>query len=180
MVLCSRVTTTLSRLPHLYVLSVLLAAGCDGGAPGTPDRPAPLPTPVPTPVAAATPLPEPTPEPCTQGLCEEPVTNRNKAVRLTLRLYSVTDGQGNRVNLTVDDDIPIGYILVIDATAKDAEGKETEGRNPIVWYFVNEILAKVGGQQSHQKRVIPRAPGNMFVTAKVDGVTSNELSLRFR
>ena len=178
MVFRSRVTT-LSRLRSSCVLVTLLAAGCGGST--TPAAPVlPTQTATPTPAPAATPVPTPTPDVCTQGLCEEPVSNRNKAVRLTLRLYSVTDGQGNLVSLTVDDDIPIGYILVIDATAKDADGKDTLGRNPIQWYFVNESLGKVGGQHSHQKRVVVKAPGNMFVYATVDGVTSNELSLRFR
>jgi hypothetical protein len=174
----SRVTT-LSRLRSVWVIAILLAAGCGGSAtPVAPVTATPLPTATPAP--APTPVPTPTPDVCTQGLCEEPVSNRNKAVRLTLRLYSVTDGQGNRLNLTVDDDLPIGSILIIDATAKDADGQDTLGRNAIQWYFVNESLGHVGGQHSHQKRVIVKAPGNMFVTATVDGVTSNELSLRFR
>ena len=167
-------------MKYLALVVFLLLAGCGGSTPTTPVVPTPAPTPTPTPAPAATPVPEPTPDTCTQGLCEEPTSNRNKAVRLTLRLYTVTDGQGNRVDLTVDDDIPLGYILIIDATAKDENGKETLGRNAIQWYFVNESLAKVGGQHSHQKRVIPKAAGNMFVYAKVDGVTSNELQLRFR
>ena len=174
--------TTLSKPSRAWVLGLLLAAtGCGGqDAPTAPAQPTPLPTATPTPAPAATPVPEPTPEPCTEGLCEEPVSNRNKAVRLTLRLYTITDGQGRRVNLTLDDDIPLGYILVIDATAKDEDGKETLGKNLIQWHFVNESLARVGGNHSHQRRVIPKSPGNMFVTASLDGVTSNELGLRFR
>ena len=167
-------------MKYLALAVLLVVAGCGGSAPTAPVVPTPAPTPAPTPTPAATPVPEPTPEPCTEGLCEEPTSNRNKAVRLTLRLYTVTDGVGNRVNLTVDDDIPLGYILVIDATAKDAEGKETLGKNLIQWHFANASLAKIGGHHSHQRRVIPKSPGNMFVTATLDGATSNELWLRFR
>jgi hypothetical protein len=163
------------------VLASILSAGCGAtGAPTTPPIPVPQATATPTPVPLATPTPTPTPEPCTGGLCEEPVSNRNKAVRLTLRLYTVTDGQGRLVNLTVNDDIPVGHVLVIDATAKDADGKDTLGKNLISWHYTNEQLARVGGQHSHQRRIVVQAPGTMHMHARLDGVTSNELELSFR
>ncbi len=167
--------------PRAVILMACALGACSGGgAPSSPSTPAPSTSPVVV-STPATPVPTPTPgDECTQGLCEEPVSNRSKAARVTLRLYWVTDGQGARVNLTLDDDIPIGYILRIDATAKDAEGKETLGKNPIQWFFVNEQLGRVGGIHSHQRRVTVKAPGNMFVHATLDGVTSNELWLRFR
>jgi hypothetical protein len=98
--------------------------GC-GGAGGSPTAPvAQAPTPAPTPVA--TPTPTPTPTPCTQGLCEDPVTNTNPAVSCVTRLYWVRKPGTNEIYENCSqEDIPLGWQFAMDVTCRDAARKPT-------------------------------------------------------
>lgn len=158
------------------LLALAPLAACGGGASG----PEPL-TPPATTLAAATPTPapvaSPTPPPC-DG-CEEPVDNNNPAARLSIRLYIVTDKDGQQVFDWDPEQIGVGWHLTLDATAKDAEGRETNGDRIVRWFIDNEALVKVGGEHLHQTKLTPRAPGQIIVYAKQDGVESNRLRFVF-
>src|SRR6185295_19628669 len=116
----------MKQAPSLFaVAATLLAVACGGGTPTSTIVPSPLPVVVatPTPAPVATPTPDPTPTPCTQGLCEPKIVNDSPAARLTLRLYTVEDGQGHFIsNPNPDDGIPVGAVARLDATAKDEDG----------------------------------------------------------
>lgn len=161
-------------LPALAAAALL--AGCGGGT-STPVAVAP-----PTTVAAATPTPvpitQPTPPPC-EDPCEPPVDNNNPAVRLTIRLYILTDDEGRQVFDWDPEMIGVGWHMTLDATAKDAEGRETNGDKVVRWFIDNEALVKVGGSHLHQTKLTPRAPGQIEVYAKQDGVVSNRLRFVF-
>jgi hypothetical protein len=134
----------------------------------------------PTPLPIATPTPAPTPTPCTQGLCEEPTTNTNKPVRLTLRIYSVVNPGGQWIQgVTEKDAIPVSYTVTVDATAKDAANDDTLGQSPITWEFENAKGATIGGNHTHQRRITGDKPGTVLVTARQDGIVSNTVALQF-
>ena len=141
---------------------------------------APSPAPSPSPVASE-PSHTPTPPPCTQGLCEPKVVNDSPADRLTLRLYTIEDGQGNFIsNPDPDNVIAVGSLARIDATAKDADGKETNGLGNIEFFFNDPSLVKIaGGNGPQQRRLRVLKAGRLVCWAELDGVQSNQLTLHF-
>src|SRR5439155_19330641 len=130
-----------------------LSIACGGGTPTSTILPSPLPVAAATPTPAPAPTPEPTPTPCTQGLCEPKVVNDSPADRLTLRLYTIEDGEGNFVsNPDPDEGIRLGSLARIDATAKDADGKETNGLGSSRLFFNEPSLVKIAGGNGPQQR----------------------------
>jgi hypothetical protein len=164
----------------LAVAAAVFAAAC-GGTPTTPIVPSPSPTPTPTPAPAPTPTPVPTPTPCTEGLCEPKIVNDAPAARLTLRLYTVEDGAGNFIsNPDPNQDIHVGSLARIDATAKDEDGFETNGLGDIEFFFDNRSLVTIGGGNGpQQRRLKVLKPGQLNCWAELDGVRSNTLTLYF-
>jgi hypothetical protein len=167
----------------LAVATTLVAVGCGGRTPTSSIVPTPPPVAVatPTPTPAPTPTPDPTPTPCTQGLCEPKVVNDAPAARLTLRLYTIEDGYGNFIsNPDPNDGIKVGSIARIDATAKDEDGKETNGLGNIQFYFNDTSLMKVsGGNGPQQRRLRVMKAGRLVCWTELDGIQSNQLTLYF-
>jgi hypothetical protein len=162
----------------LALVAAGLLTSCGGGAsaPESITPPVTLAAATPTPVPAAPPTP--TPPPC-DAPCEAPVDNNNPAVRLTIRLYILTDEDGQQVLDWDPEHIGVGWHLTLDATAKDAEGRETNGDRVVRWFIDNEALVKVGGDHLHQTKLTPLAPGQIEVYAKEDGAVSNRLRFVF-
>jgi len=165
------------------VLGVLIIVepGCGGSkTSGTTATPvvAATPAPVPSPVATE-PSHTPTPPPCTQGLCEEPVTNTNAPVRLTIRVYKVEDPNGIVVN-GFTTEFPVGYRVTVDATAKDRDNRDTLGSGTVAFSFSDPLLVKVGSNHGYQKKLTILAGGDLQVQASLDGIDSNVLELTFR
>lgn len=158
-------------------LIVSALAGC-----GSPTEPV-VPTPAPTTPGPATPAPAPTPTPAptaTPGI-EPPVENTARAVRVSIRLYAVEDGAGNFFpNWDPSEPILIRYWARVDVTAKDENGKETNG-NGAVEFFVNvPRLIEITGGHTNQRRLRALAPVEVDVWATQDGVRSNTLTLTFK
>jgi hypothetical protein len=172
-------STTLAVVAAVLTLSL----ACGGSMPTSTIVPSPVPVPTatPTPAPAPTPTPEPTPTPCTEGLCEPKIVNDAPAERLTLRLYTVEDGFGNFIsNPDPDNGIPVGSLARIDATAKDEDGKETNGLGSIEFFFNEPSLVKIaGGNGPQQRRLRVLKPGRLVCWAVLDGVQSNLLTLYF-
>jgi hypothetical protein len=97
-------------------------AGSSGpSGPGTASTPVPAPTP-----PAPAPTPTPTPTPCTQGLCEDPVTNTAPAVTCGTRLYWVKRPGSNEIFSDCrEDDIPLGWQFALDSGCKDKDRRPT-------------------------------------------------------
>jgi hypothetical protein len=164
------------------VAITLVAVACGGSStPTSTIVPTPLPTATPTPAPAPTPTPEPTPTPCTQGLCEPKVVNDAPAARLTLRLYTIEDGYGNFIsNPDPDEGIKVGSIARLDATAKDEDGKETNGLGNIEFFFSDTSLMKIsGGNGPQQRRLKVVKAGRLVCWTTLDGIQSNQLTLYF-
>jgi hypothetical protein len=160
------------------------ALGCGDKDPVTPTAPvAVAPTPTPTPAPTSTSAPAATPNPCQPPACEPPVTNENRAVRLTLRLYTVTDEVGNWIqNWNPNDEIPVDYTAIIDATAKDDQNKDTLGEQGYVdFHFSGDThAAKIGGGHPFQRRIRPMQPGTIDCWGTIDDAQSNTITLNFR
>lgn len=146
--------------------------------PDGPPSPQATPTPIPSPTPTPTPSPTPsaTPSPCTD--CEPPVTNTNRAARVTLRLYAVEDPFGDtKFNWDPTRAIPVGWTARLDVVAKDIEGYETNGEGDVSFFVSDSNLVKVSGQHSHQRRLKVLEPGDLTCWVTLDGVRSNELYL---
>lgn len=177
----------MKRLIAGAVLGTLMvfASACGSSAPSAPSRatdPLPAPTPEPTPAPTPIPLPSPTPTPCVLGLCEAPTTNTNPAVLLNLRVYFVEDAGGNRTKLGEKDEIPVGYLVHLDVTAKDAESKETLGTTASVLFtFAGDTgAAEISGNHQFQRKIKVLAPGYLDCQAELDAVKSRVMRLRFK
>ena len=108
------------------------------------------------------------------------MTNRASPVRLTLRLYTIEDGLGHFVrNPNPLDVIPLGWFARLDVVAKDADGKETNGNEEIIWHFSECCLAKVSGNHTHQRRLKGLEQGYLEVWTTQEGVRSNTVGLTF-
>lgn len=161
------------------LVAVTLWAAC-GGSSSAPDAAAPPPEAPPAATPTPVPITPPTPAvPSCEDPCEPPVDNNNPAVRVSIRLYILTDDKGRQVRDWDPEMLPVGWHLTLDAVAKDAEGRETNGDKVLRWFIDNEAIVKVGGNHSHQTKITPTAPGQIEVYAKQDGVTSNQLRFVF-
>jgi hypothetical protein len=176
----------MSRRPPVVLLlpffSSLLGSACGSGGPAAPAVPTPAPTPTPTPAPVATPTPAPTPSPCTYGLCEAPTTNTNPVVKANLHLYTVQDRDFQLIpDWPLSEPIPVGYLLKIDVTGKDAEGKETLGDQgvQIDFFYSDPDMVEAGGNHPWQRRLLVKEPGIFQAWVVYDGVRSNTLELRF-
>ena len=109
------------------------------------------------------------------------MVNDAPAARLTLRLYTVEDGFGNFIsNPDPDQDIHVGWLARIDATAKDEDGKETNGLGDIEFFFDNRNLVSIGGGNGpQQRRLKVLKAGQLHCWAELDGVQSNILTHSF-
>ena len=168
------------RVSSLALAALAVFSACGGGGPAAPAPPPPTVAPAPTPTPVPAPTPEPAPSTCPADVCgEQPVTNDNPAARLTIRLYILTNEGGQLVRDYDPQAIPVGWRLTLDATAKDAEGNETNGRKVVHWAVENSGIVQVGGSHLHQLKITPRATGPIEVSARQDGVDSNTLRFRF-
>jgi len=106
------------------------------------------------------------------------VTNDTPAARVTVRLYTVVNQDGElQRGYTQDSQIPVGYQVTVDVVAKDADGLETTEQGPLEFQFSNPKLVRVGGNHRYQRKLTVLKPGELIVTATLDGVESNPLTL---
>jgi hypothetical protein len=169
--------TTKTIRPALLV--ALLALPACGGGSSTPDpiAPTPAPTAAPTPAPTATPAPAPLPTPCDD--CEPAVDSNTPASRLTIRLYILTNEKGKQIRNYDPEKIPVGWHLTLDAVAKDAENRETNGEKVLRWFVDNPGIVEQGGNHPHQTKLTPTEEGQVEVYGKQDGATSNVLKFVF-
>jgi hypothetical protein len=166
------------RSTTLPLIALLALPACGGGS-SAPDpiAPTPAPTAAPTPTPTATPVTAATPTPCDE--CEPTVESNTPATRLTIRLYILTNDKGRQIRNYDPEKIPVGWHLTLDAVAKDAEGRETNGEKVLRWFVDNPGIVEQGGNHPHQTKITPTAEGRIEVVGRQDGVTSNVLRFVF-
>lgn len=101
-------------------------------------------------------------------------------MRATLRLYLVEDGHGNVLPVKQGDPIPVGSLVRIDLTAKDADEKETSGSGQVSFSFSDLSLVEVEGNHTFQRKLRVLTRGDLLCQARIDGVDSNTLRLDFK
>ena len=174
--------------PILAGLILAFTVSCGGGpTPSTPSTPAPTPVPTPTPAPAPTPTPTPGGSDCVPG--GDCSNNRAPVVKVLLRLYKLFDNAQQLVGPTPDptkghftEKFPVGFMLVLDVTGRDAEGKETQGvagdGSGIEWIFLpDESMVEFAGNPSgpFQHKYLLTKPGTFEVYVGFDGVGSGSL-----
>lgn len=123
---------------------------------------------------------DPTPEPCPDDSCEEPVTNTDPPVRVTIRLYSVVNTVGVfQGDWPVSRPIPRGYTATVDVTPKDEFGHDTLGSSNVTFEFSDLSMVKVTGNHPFQRRLLVLKSGTLEVSATLDEIQSNTLVLTF-
>lgn len=184
----------LRRLGLFAAVAVLAGSGlsCGGGgspaSPG-PSNPTPTPAPAPTPTPTPAPAPSPTASPCTQGLCEDPTTNRNPVARVILKLYQCFDRNNqpafcpDPVKQVVNEPIPVGYRIRLDVTGRDADNKDTNGPTGdgegIYFVYSDPTFVEEHVMTNWQRKLTILKPGKWEVYAVFDGVASNSLAFTF-
>jgi hypothetical protein len=163
-----------TSLVSLAALAVLSACG---GSPTMPAIVSPTPAPTAAPTPAPTPAPVATPTPCDE--CEPAVESNTPATRLTIRLYILTNDKGKQIRNYDPEKIPVGWHLTLDAVAKDADGRETNGEKVLRWFVDNPGVVEQGGNHPHQTKLTPTEEGQVEVYGKQDGATSNVLKFVF-
>lgn len=166
-------------------LILTFTASC-GGSGVTTTSPTPTPLPTPTPVPQPTPSPSPSPDCVPGGDCPG---NTTPVVRAVLRLYRLFDNLGGWVLPTpvpkkgvFQEKFPVGFILVLDVTGRDAQGRETNGikgdGSGIEWVLDPPSLVEFSGDPAgpfqHKYRLLQ--PGTLKVYVGFDGVGSNDLT----
>jgi hypothetical protein len=173
-----------TRRSYAAALLLLAVAACSddapplvtGGAPVDVNTPTPSPTPVPTAP------PSPTPTPCTTGTCEAPTTSAAPPETVEVRLYWVRIPGGNQIasSCTENDPIPVGYTFAVDLTARDANGKPTNGRGDVQWHYGGtEWMVQTATGHTFQPKHTVLGVGDFQVQAVLDGVASPWLHLTF-
>ena len=176
----SRANRPPSFAAALFVLVAI--AACNDDPPPTGAAPVDVIVPSPSPTPAPTAPPVPTPTPCTTGTCEAPTTNAAPPETVEVRLYWVRIPGGNEIasNCTERDPIPVGYTFAVDLTARDANGKPTNGRGDIQWnYGGSEWMVQTATGHSFQPKHTVLGVGDFQVQAVLDGVASPWLHLTF-
>lgn len=159
----------------------LMAAACGSESPTAPSAAKPLLTvaaplvsaPAPSPV---TPIPVPTPSAC--AACEPPVSSQAPA-KLFIYVYFVQDPDGDVVEEA--DSYPRDYTIHLDATAKDADNKPTNGSGEVRYILERTDLLEllpVSGTTFHVKLKVQKGSGVTYISAMLDGVTSNRIGIR--
>jgi hypothetical protein len=156
-------------------------AGCGGG--GSITTPPVTTTPPTTQVAQASPSPSPTATPCPDGACN----NTKTVVRAQLRLYLLFDE--NRVLVTPTPDpvrqvleqpLPVGYMMRLDVSGRDANGDESNGNGQIQWFYSGDDLIDTDARSPWQRDVTIVKPGKWSVYVNFDGVDSNSIAFTFQ
>jgi hypothetical protein len=166
------------RRTTLPLLALLVLPACGGGSSAPPPVTPIVATPTP-PAVTQPPIPAATlpPPPCEE--CEPAVDSNTPAARLTIRLYILTNDKGKQIRNYDPEKIPVGWHLTLDAVAKDAEGRETNGEKVLRWFVDNPGIVEQGGNHPHQTKLTPTAEGQVEVYGRQDNVSSNVLKFVF-
>ncbi len=141
--------------------------GPPGPSPSPQPTPTPLPTPTPTPTPAPTPTPEPTPEP------GGPVAKARIKV-----IFVVCNNQGlpNSENAT---QVAVGCKVHMDLNLKDAYNNPTDPHGTPEWHYSNRWSFEIVDKDWWGPVLRVTDTGSVTIWVTVDGVRSNDYTLRF-
>jgi hypothetical protein len=161
---CESAETVETQAPLRQTLIVSPAGATVAPTPDARATPSPEPTPVPP-----TPTPEPTPAPTPAS---------NPVARVTIKVFYTVCGGDKLPNSEWTTSAPVGCKVHLDLNTKDAGGKPTFPVELPEWRYSDLSLVDVWEDTFTPILKVKRA-GRLLVTARIDGVASNQLWLDF-
>ena len=141
-----------------------------------PQSPAPAPNPNPgAPAPGATPVPE------GEGDGDGPdiPNNTNPVAKVLAKVFFVECDGAEVPGTGSATTAPVGCRVHLDATPKDAGGKPTQAKSTPQWSYSDKSAIEVGGNSSFNPVLTVKKTGSVSAVCTIDGVRSNEVSIRF-
>ena len=138
-----------------------------------PQSPAPTPTPAKNPTPSATPAPE-------DGNGEDIPNNTTAVARVLAKVYFVECNGAQVSGSEFATTAEVGCRVHLDATAKDSGGKPTQARSTPQWSYSDTSSISLGGRSPYNPVFTVNKQGSTSISCTIDGVRSNEFSIRFK
>lgn len=148
--------------------------------------------PIPIPVAAS-PAPQPTtPQPAPNNPNPVPTPNNNNnnndfipnnnspVTKLGAKVFFLECNGAMVPGSELASETQVGCRIHFDCTPKDSTNSPTRSRGTPSWSFNNTGLIKVGKTQDYTPTVTAVKSGTLVAWAEVDGVRSNDVTIRIR
>jgi len=140
----------------------------------TPNNPAPAPTANPN-----APNPAPPPEP-DGGIPPDIPDNNAPVTKLGAKVYFVECNGAEVPGSGGASEAQVGCRVHLDVTPKDANNKPTQTRGTPHWTFSNMGIIAIASQDGFNPTFIAKAAGSVTTYCEVDGVRSNDVTVRLR
>jgi hypothetical protein len=138
----------------------------------------PQPT-TPTPVPGnQSPAPNATPAPEGEGDGGPDIPNNTNPVARVFAKVFFVECNGGPVEGS-GSEAPVGCRVHLDATPKDAGGRPTQARSTPQWSYSDRGLFDVAGNSAFNPVLTVKKTGSTSISCTIDGVRSNEFSIRF-
>ena len=137
-----------------------------------PESPAPAP---------GAPSPTATPVPDGEGDGDGPdiPNNTNPVARVLAKVFFVECNGGEVPGTGSATEAPVGCRVHLDATPKDAGGKPTQAKGTPQWSYSDKSAFDVAGNSAFNPTLTVKKTGSTSISCTIDGVRSNEISIRF-
>jgi len=149
----------------------------------TPANPAPAPNPNPAPTNPGNPAPTPQqpPDPGGGGAIPPDIPdNTNPVVKLFAKVYFVECGGAEVPGSGGASEASVGCRIHLDVTPKDSNNKPTRTRGTPQWSFSDMGIISVSSTSGFNPTFIARAAGTVTMYCEVDGIRSNDVTIRLR
>ena len=141
----------------------------------TPNAPAPAPTANPGNPNQAPPPSEPD-----GGIAPDIPDNTAPVTKLGAKVYFVECNGGEVPGSGGASEAQVGCRVHLDVTPKDANNKPTQTRGTPQWSFNNMGIIAISSTSGFNPTFIAKAPGTVTTWCEVDGVRSNDVTIRLR
>ena len=142
-----------------------------------PNAPAPAPTANPNNPNPNNPAPPPEPD---GGIPPDIPDNNAPVAKLGAKVYFVECNGAEVPGSGGAKEAEVGCRVHLDVTPKDANNKPTRTRGTPQWSFNNMGLISIPSTSGFNPAFIAMAPGTVTTWCEVDGVRSNDVTIRLR
>ena len=137
-----------------------------------PQSPAPVP-------GAPTPNSTPVPEGEGDGDGADIPNNTNPVARVQAKVFFVECNGGEVPGTGSASEAPVGCRVHLDVTPKDAGGKPTQAKGKPQWSYSDTSAIDIAGNSPYNPVLTVKKTGSTSISCTIDGVRSNDISLRF-
>jgi hypothetical protein len=139
-----------------------------------PETPSPAPTP-------GAPAPGPTPVPDGEGDGDGPFIpdNTNPVAKVLAKVFFVECNGAALPGTDSAREAAVGCRVHLDATPKDSNSKPTQVRSTPQWSYSDRSAIDVAGNSAFNPVLTVKRTGSTSISCTIDGVRSNEFSIRF-